>query len=87
MPIAWKIDSNLAIVLKSNVTLFTELIRESFIQNTLFINNYLPIIRIESKFNQNGHSDEKNGNVSRPRYKQECMQLLTEIFSFYRHNR
>lgn len=49
MPIAWKIDTNLAIILKSNVTLFTELIRDSFIQNTLFINNYLPIIRIESK--------------------------------------
>lgn len=49
LPIAWKIDTNLAIVLKSNVTLFTELIRDSFIQNTLFINNYLPIIRIESE--------------------------------------
>lgn len=52
LPVAWKIDANLAIVLKSNVTLFTELIRDSFIQNTLFINNYLPIIRIESELVQ-----------------------------------
>lgn len=50
LPIAWKIDTNLAIVLKSNVTLFTELIRDSFVQDTLYINNYLPIIRIESKW-------------------------------------
>lgn len=49
---AWKIDQNLAIVLKTNVTLFTELLRNSFMQNTLFINNFLPIIRIEGKFNE-----------------------------------
>lgn len=49
LPIAWKIDTNLAIVLKSNVTLFIELIRDSFIHDTLYINNYLPIIRVESK--------------------------------------
>lgn len=49
MPLAWKIDSSLGIVLKSNVTLLTELIQKSFIQNNLFINNYLPIIRIESE--------------------------------------
>lgn len=50
VPYAWKIDKTLAIVLKSNANLVTELIHSSFMQNRLFINNYLPVIRVGSKW-------------------------------------
>lgn len=48
-PLAWKIDTTLAIVLQSNVAQFVELLRQTFLQNTLFINNYLPITRVQSE--------------------------------------
>lgn len=49
MPLAWKIDTNLAIILKTDLNLFAELILHSFLRNIVYINNYLPLIRIESK--------------------------------------
>lgn len=72
LPVAWKIDdTSLGIVLKSNITLFTELIRNSFIQDTLFINNYLSIIRIESELKKNWHKIERN-----------CLKLSIFVFLF-----
>lgn len=69
---AWKIDSHLAIVLQSNVALFADLIRRSFMQNNLFINNYLPIIRVES---------ELRIELSFPlhKYKNSILALLTDV--------
>lgn len=49
-PLAWKVDSCLAILLKSDLRLLTDLVMASFMQNNLIINDLLPLIRIESKW-------------------------------------
>lgn len=49
-PIAWKVDSRIAFLLKSDLKHFSELIVSSFLQDRFLINDRLPIIRIECKF-------------------------------------
>ncbi|XP_063696404.1 biotin--protein ligase isoform X2 [Culicoides brevitarsis] len=48
IPVAWKVDSRFAILLKSDKERFSELIISSFFQDCLMLNHKLPIIRIES---------------------------------------
>ncbi|KAL5274469.1 HLCS family protein [Megaselia abdita] len=47
-PIAWKMDSNLAILLETDLINFTKLLMTSFLRDRLIINDNLPLIRIES---------------------------------------
>uniref|UniRef100_A0A1L8E040 Putative biotin holocarboxylase synthetase/biotin-protein ligase n=1 Tax=Nyssomyia neivai TaxID=330878 RepID=A0A1L8E040_9DIPT len=47
-PIAWKVDSHIAVVLKTDLKKFTEIIMASFMQDCLVINDNLPLIRIQS---------------------------------------
>ncbi|XP_030556458.1 biotin--protein ligase isoform X2 [Drosophila novamexicana] len=46
--IAWKIDSHLAVLIETDVEHFTKLLIMTFLQNNLFINDQLPLMRIES---------------------------------------
>ncbi|EDV92861.1 biotin--protein ligase isoform X2 [Drosophila grimshawi] len=46
--IAWKIDSHLAVLIETDVEHFTQLLIMTFLQNNLYINDQLPLIRIES---------------------------------------
>lgn len=48
-PIAWKVDSNLAILLETDLTNFKRLLMTSFLRDRLIINDNLPLIRIECK--------------------------------------
>lgn len=48
-PIAWKMDSNLAILLETDLINFTKLLMTSFLRDRLIINDNLPLIRIECK--------------------------------------
>ncbi|XP_055680744.1 biotin--protein ligase isoform X2 [Lutzomyia longipalpis] len=47
-PIAWKVDSHIAVILKSDIRRFTEIIMASFMQDCLVINDNLPLTRIQS---------------------------------------
>lgn len=47
--IAWKIDSHLAVLIETDVEHFTKLLIMTFLQNNLFINDQLPLMRIECK--------------------------------------
>ncbi|XP_059610986.1 uncharacterized protein LOC132257934 [Phlebotomus argentipes] len=47
-PIAWKVDSHIAVILKSDLRRFTEIIMASFMQACLVINDNLPLTRIQS---------------------------------------
>ncbi|XP_030376572.1 biotin--protein ligase isoform X2 [Scaptodrosophila lebanonensis] len=46
--IAWKIDSHLAVLIESDVKHFTKLLISTFLRNNLYINDQLPLLRIES---------------------------------------
>ncbi|XP_073839153.1 holocarboxylase synthetase-like protein isoform X2 [Musca autumnalis] len=46
--IAWKIDSHLAVLIETDIEHFTKLLIDTFLQNNLFINDHLPLLRIES---------------------------------------
>lgn len=50
MPIAWKVDSRIAILLKSDLKHFSELIVSSFLHDRFLLNDKLPIIRIQCEF-------------------------------------
>lgn len=47
--LAWKVDSHIAILLKSDLLHFTELIMSSFMRDSFAINDGLPLIRVECK--------------------------------------
>ncbi|KRG01256.1 biotin--protein ligase isoform X2 [Drosophila mojavensis] len=46
--IAWKIDSHLAVLIETDIEHFTKLLIMTFLQNNLYINDQLPLMRIES---------------------------------------
>lgn len=48
--LAWKVDSHFAVLLKSDLLHFTELIMSSFMRDSFAINDGLPLIRVECKF-------------------------------------
>ncbi|XP_055701269.1 biotin--protein ligase isoform X2 [Phlebotomus papatasi] len=47
-PVAWKVDSHIAVILRSDFRRFTEIIMASFMQDCLVINDNLPLTRIQS---------------------------------------
>ncbi|GAB0088855.1 biotin--protein ligase [Sergentomyia squamirostris] len=47
-PIAWKVDSHIAVILKSDLRRFTEFIIATFMQDFLVINDNLPLTRIQT---------------------------------------
>lgn len=46
--VAWKVDSRLAFLVKTDERNFSQLILSSFLQNNYLINNFLPIVRIQT---------------------------------------
>lgn len=48
--LAWKVDTHFAVLLKSDLLHFTELIMSSFMRDSFAINDGLPLIRVECKF-------------------------------------
>lgn len=50
IPIAWKVDSRIAFLLKSDLKHFSELLVSTFLHDRFLLNDKLPIIRIECKF-------------------------------------
>lgn len=49
VPIAWKVDSHLAILIKSDLHHLTELVLTSFMHESLSVNDGLRLVRIECK--------------------------------------
>ena len=49
IPVAWKVDTNIAILLKSDLNNFVNLLSSTFLQSQFLINDKLPILRIECK--------------------------------------
>jgi biotin---protein ligase len=47
--VAWKVDSHIGIIIKSNVRKCSELVTAAFVCSNRYINDRLPIIRIESE--------------------------------------
>lgn len=47
IPVAWKVDSRIAVLLKTDVRRFAALIQRSFMQRSFVINDNLPLDRIE----------------------------------------
>lgn len=50
IPMAWRVDTNVALLLKSDYTHFIDFILASFLQNQLLLNDNLPLQRIESMY-------------------------------------
>lgn len=48
--LAWKVDTHFAVLLKSDLLHFTELIMSSFMRDSFAINDGLPLFRVECKF-------------------------------------